>query len=182
MCFSHISIMTIGSAIARVLYISFAKNLPSSFSKINFGSRKIRNFLARRFAPGIDVTANIEKGAVFSSRIVVGENSNVGIDAYIPGKVIIGKYVMMGPSCNILSFNHSTKRIDIPMCQQGFQDERVVIIDDDVWIGMNVIILPGVHIGKGSIIGAGSVVRKDVPNYSVVIGNPAEIYKKRNID
>ncbi len=171
--------MTIRSAFSRGIYLIIAKNMPSSYSKINLGSRKIRNFLARGFAPAIDKTANIEKGAVFSSRIEVGENSNIGINAYIPGKVIIGKDVMMGPSCNILSFNHSTTRIDIPMCEQGFQNERIVVIDDDVWIGMNVIILPGVHVGKGAIIGAGSVVRKDVPEYSVVIGNPAVVIKNR---
>ena len=54
-----------------------------------------------------------------------------------------------------------------------------VIIEDDVWIGTRAIILPGTRIGKGSIIGAGSVVTKDVPQYSIVGGNPARILKTR---
>lgn len=54
-----------------------------------------------------------------------------------------------------------------------------IIIDDDVWIGMNTIILSGVHIGQGAVIGAGSVVSQDVPPYSVVVGNPGKVIKKR---
>ena len=167
--------------IGRILYLYVAKKMPGSFSKINIGQRKIRNVLARCFAPGIDKTVNIENGAVFSSRVVAGEYSNIGIKAYIQGKTTIGKYVMMGPECIIYTFNHETSRIDIPMCKQGFRDEKEVVIDDDVWIGSRVIILPGVHIGKGVVIGAGAVVAKDVPAYSVAVGNPATVVKKRNM-
>ena len=168
------------AVIGRVLYLFITKKLPGSFSKINVGQKKIRNILARCFASGIDKTVNVENGAIFSSRVIVGEYSNIGIDAFIQGKTTIGKYVMMGPECIIYTFNHETGRIDIPMCEQGFREEREVIIDDDVWIGARVIILPGVHIGKGAIIGAGAVVAKDVPDYSVAVGNPATIVKKRN--
>ncbi len=171
--------MRIRAIIGRVLYLYFAKNLPGSFSKLNFGQRKIRNFLARSFAPGIDKTVNVENGAVFSSKVVAGECSNIGIKAFIQGKTIIGKYVMMGPECIIYTFNHETGRTDIPMCEQGFRDEKEVIIGDDVWIGARVIILPGVHIGNGTIIGAGAVVAKDIPDYSVAVGNPAVVVKKR---
>jgi maltose O-acetyltransferase len=65
------------------------------------------------------------------------------------------------------------------MNQQGFSQERPVVIGDDVWIGGQVIILPGVKVGSHSIIGAGSVVTKDVPQYAVVGGNPAKVIKFR---
>lgn len=65
------------------------------------------------------------------------------------------------------------------MDQQGWADEKPVVIEDDVWIGSRVIILPGVTIGKGSVIGASAVVSKSVPPYSVVAGNPAKIVKTR---
>jgi acetyltransferase-like isoleucine patch superfamily enzyme len=58
---------------------------------------------------------------------------------------------------------------------------KEVVIEDDVWLGYNVIVLPGVTIGKGSVIGAGSVVSKDIPPYSIAIGNPARVIKKREI-
>ena len=85
----------------------------------------------------------------------------------------------MGPDCIIYTQNHNFSNISIPMDQQGFQEEKEVIIEDDVWIGGRVIILPGVKIGKGSIIGAGAVVSKNVDPYSIVVGNPARKVKTR---
>ena len=171
--------MKLIAILGRTLYVCLGKHLPCSFSKPNIGQKKIRNLLARCFAPGIDRTVNIEKGAVFSSKINVGIRSNIGINAYIQGKVTIGKCVMMGPECNIWTINHKTTRVDLPMCDQGDTPENEVYIDDDVWIGSRVTILPGVHIGKGCIIGAGAVVGKDIPDFSVAIGNPIQIVKDR---
>ena len=65
------------------------------------------------------------------------------------------------------------------MMEQGFSEEKEVIIGDDVWIGSDVTILPGVKIGNHSIIGACSVVTKDVPEYAIVAGNPAKVKKYR---
>ena len=171
--------MKFTAIIGRVLYMCIGKHMPGSFSKPNIGQRKLRNLMARSFAPGIDRTANVEKGAVFSPKINAGLQSNIGINAYIQGKVTIGKYVMMGPECNIWTINHETSRVDIPMCDQGDTTEKEVVIDDDVWIGSRATILPGVHIGKGSIIGAGAVVGKDIPEYSVAVGNPVKVIKDR---
>lgn len=171
--------MTIRAAIGRVLYTVIAKHLPGSFSKVNIGQRSFRVYTARCFAPGIDRKANVENKASFSSKVVVGENGNIGKAAYIQGYVVIGKDVMMGPECNIWTINHETRRLDIPMCKQGNKEEQPVFIGDDVWLGARVTILPGVHIGKGSIIGAGAVVTKDVPEYSVAVGNPAVVIKER---
>lgn len=173
--------LNIYAAIGRMLYSIIAKHLPGSFSSVQIGQRFFRVFTARSFAPGIDKKANIETGASFSSKVIVGENGNIGKKAFIQGTVVIGKDVMMGPECNIWTINHETSRIDVPMCTQGFQDERPVFIGNDVWIGSRVTILPGVNIGNGVIVGAGSVVSKDIPDYAVVVGNPATIIKYRNI-
>ena len=86
---------------------------------------------------------------------------------------------MMGPDVIILSGNHAHDLIDIPLKFQGNSEEQPVSIEDDVWIGARVIILPGVHVGKGSILGAGAVVTKNIPRYSVVAGNPARIVNVR---
>ena len=90
-----------------------------------------------------------------------------------------GDNVMMAPDCIIYVRNHESSRLDIPMCEQGSTEERPVVIGNDVWIGGRVIILPGVKIGDGAIIGAGSVVTKDVSEYDVVAGNPARVIKNR---
>ena len=95
------------------------------------------------------------------------------------GTVVIGDNVMMGPEVVVYSRNHQFVRTDIPMNQQGFQEERTVRIGDDVWIGGRVTLLPGVTIGTGAVIGTGSVVTRDVPPWAVVAGNPARILRSR---
>ena len=85
----------------------------------------------------------------------------------------------MGPEVLIMTSSHKFDRIDIPMCEQGDMSPKKVVIGSDVWIGARVIILPGVQIGSGSIIGAGAVVTKDIPPFSVVGGVPAKVIKSR---
>lgn len=87
----------------------------------------------------------------------------------------------MGPDCIALTQNHAFDRVDIPMIQQGLQEEKKINIGNDVWIGQRVIILPGVTIGDGAIIGAGSVVTKNVNDYDIVAGNPARVIRNRKM-
>ncbi len=122
---------------------------------------------------------NIEKNAYFLSRIKLGDYSGLGLNSHISGACTIGNYIMMGPNCTIYAQNHEFSDINTPMQLQGFQPERPVTIGDDVWIGGNVTILPGVKIGSHSIIGACSVITKDVPEYAIVAGNPAVVKKFR---
>ena len=117
---------------------------------------------------------------MFSSKMSLGDRSSIGKRCHIQGRVVIGDDVMMGPDVKIFTTNHQYDDIAIPMNQQGNQMEKIVTIDDDVWIGANVIILPGVHVKKGAILGAGSVIRRNVEEYAIVMGNPAEVVKYRN--
>ena len=164
--------------LGRILYL-FAAHLPASYFWVNFGQKQLRAFCGKMILAKCGKKVNIEKGAEFPSSVELGDYSGIGVRAQINGKVIIGKHVMMGPDVCIYVRNHAFDRTDIPMDQQGFANERIVVIEDDVWIGARVIILPGVHIGRGAIIGAGAVVTKDVPDYAVVGGNPARILKMR---
>ena len=122
---------------------------------------------------------NIESNATFSSKVTLEDYSGIGINAKIYGTCHIGRYVMMGTDVTIITRNHRFDRTDIPMMEQGFEEERPVYIGNDVWIGDRVLILPGVHIGDGSIIAAGAVVTKDVPPYSIVAGVPARKIRDR---
>lgn len=164
--------------IGRILYL-FASHLPVSFFWINIGQTQIRAFCGKMILEKCGKCVNIEKGAQFPSSVELGDHSGIGIRAQINGKTIIGKNVMMGPDVCIYASNHAFDRTDIPMNRQGYTPEKPVVIEDDVWIGARVIILPGVHIGTGAVIGAGAVVTKDVPDYAVVGGNPARILKMR---
>lgn len=163
--------------LARGLYCVFAKWLPKS-RRFPLG-RKLRGGVARLMGCKLGSNINIEHGAEFDSRLIVGDNSSVGIDSECFGPVAIGCDVMMGPECVIITRNHRHDRVDVPMIRQGYDDYRPVVIEDDVWIGRRVTVLPGVTVGAHSIISAGAVVTKDVEPYSVVGGVPARLIKKR---
>lgn len=89
------------------------------------------------------------------------------------GGITIGNDVFIGPKCNIITINH-----DVNPENRSATYSRPVIIEDKVWIGINSTILPGVRIGYGSVIGAQSVVTKDVPPMTIVAGNPAKIIRR----
>ncbi len=163
----------------KVIYNLVASKLPCSDARFSFGAKKIRKFLVKRTILNMGSNVNIEKGAKFSDTLEIGDNSGVGINCELSGKVIIGNDVMMGPEVTMYTVNHYFERTDIPMWHQGFSKTKPIQIEDDVWIGGRVTILPGINIGKGSIIGAGAVVTKDVLPYSIVGGNPATMLKKR---
>lgn len=163
--------------LGKLIY-AFARHLPESY-KINLGQKKIRAFCGKCLLAKCGKNVNIEKNAEFAYSVELGDNSGLGINCRISGKTIIGNNVMMGPNVCIFTTNHAFDRTDIPMNLQGMSVQRPVVIEDDVWIGANVIILPGVTISKGSIIGAGAVVTKNVPEYAIVGGNPAKILKTR---
>ena len=88
------------------------------------------------------------------------------------GGITIGNDVFIGPKVNLITINH-----DVNPDNRNATYGRPVVIEDKVWIGINSTILPGVRIGYGAIVGAGSVVTKDVPAMTVVAGNPARIIK-----
>lgn len=143
-------------------------------------AKRFRYLLCKRIFQRIGSGVNIERLAYFGdgSKIEIDDNSGLGINCVITN-ARIGKNVMMGPDVMYIQYNHRFERRDIPMAFQGFGESRPLIIEDDVWIGARVIIMPGITIKKGAIVGAGSVVTHDVPEYAVVGGNPARLIKYR---
>lgn len=111
--------------------------------------------------------------------ITIGNNSRIGLGNTIIGPVHIGNHVHLAQNITVSGLNHSYKNIDIPICLQPVSTS-LITIKDDVWIGANSIIVAGVTIGTHSIIGAGSVVTKNVSAYSIVAGNPAKVIKQYN--
>lgn len=168
--------------ICLLLYYFIARHLPSSDAPYSFGAKYIRKVICKNIFKKLDKGVNIEHGAFFASgqEIQIGENSALGINCRVSGPLTIGKDVMMGPDVIVYTQNHSFNKIDVPMIKQGNTEKEEVIIEDDVWIGARTIILPGIKIGRGSIIGAGSIVTKDVEPYTIVAGNPAKIIRRRN--
>lgn len=109
--------------------------------------------------------------------VIIGDHTRVGLHNTVIGPVNIGNHVNLAQSITVTALNHnfadSEKRID----EQGVSTTPV-IIEDDVWIGANAVVLPGVKIGTHSVIAAGAVVTKDVPPHSIVAGIPAKVIKK----
>lgn len=166
---------------AIVGYYLIFKYLPETNNRYFRLFKKIRSSVGKGLFDYCGSNINIEKGANFGTGkgIRIGNNSGIGLNAYIRGPLEIGNDVMMGPGVLILTVNHCFDNISIPIREQGSVVSGVKI-EDDVWIGARVIILPGVTIGKGSIIGAGSVVTKDIPECCVSAGNPARVIRLRN--
>ena len=162
-----------------LLYYGLGTHLPPSWSSLHLGQTKIRRLCGRLMLTHCGKDVNIEKNALFSANVSLGDRSGIGIGAKIYGTCIIGDDVMMGSDVTIITREHRTERTDIPMREQGFEDEQPVVIGNDVWLGDRVTILPGVTIGDGSIVGAGAVVTGDIPPYSVAVGVPARVIRMR---
>lgn len=168
----------------RCLYDFLAKPLPRSNLPVIGRIFKFVRWLA--IQPLIEKcgrNVNCEHGAyvIWRGGISVDDNSSLGIDSMIEGPTRIGKNVLMAPRVQIYRYHgHGFARTDIPMKQQEDYRCKPLEICDDVWIGTCTIILQNCcRIGTGAIIGAGSVVTKDVPDYAIVGGNPARIIRMR---
>ena len=159
------------------LYSIFAKNLPkSAHSSI---AKSLRKSFAKRILLYAGNNINIEKGAMFNGQVSLGDDSGIGVDCELNGPITIGEKVNMGPEVVIYTRNHAFNRTDIPIQEQGYGEYRPVKIGDDVWIGRRVMIMPGVTIGNGCVIGAGTIVTKSVPPYSIVVGSHGKVIRNR---
>ncbi len=127
------------------------------------------------------------------SKISIGNNTFLGSSTVIAlDEIEIGNNVLISWGCTIIDNNShrldsESRRDDLKNYKEGVQnfidvEYAKITIRDDSWIGFNVIILKGVTIGEGAIIGAGSVVTKDVPDYCIYAGNPAKLIKKIKAD
>ena len=171
---------TIKTKILFVLYQVFAAWLPQS-GHLPLACR-IRRCFAKMIVSHCGENVNIERGAHFTPGLRIGDRSGVGINCELNGPITIGRDVMMGPEVVIYTSGHQFGATDIPMMDQGFTETEPVVIGDDVWIGRRAIIMPGVTIGNGCVIGAGAVVTRDIPAYSVAVGVPAKAIKSRLSD
>ena len=135
------------------------------FNKFEIGSKSI-----------IEDFATINNGV---GDVLIGNNTGVGLSNVIIGPVKLGNYVMLAQNIVISGLNHGYEDVTLPPRIQKVVTKQI-IIEDDVWIGANCVVTAGVTIGKHAVIGAGSVVTKNIPEFSVAVGNPARVIKKYN--
>ena len=156
-----------------------ASRLLPAYNRCRWGN-KLRNAFAKIAFSHVGEAVNWGKNVLISADFKIGDFSGVGDNARIPKGVTIGNDVMIGRYLKIFTKNHKSDRTDIPMRLQGFTEISSLVIENDVWIGDDVIITTGCcHIGEESILAARAVVTKDVEPYCVVGGNPAKVIRYR---
>jgi maltose O-acetyltransferase len=162
----------------ETLFISLANMIPTTIF-----SGMIRAHLIKLAGPKIgrkvEINKNIEIAPIGGSKnLTIGDgtfvNTGVRFQCPIGGEISIGRNVLIGPRCQFETLNHT-----ISLTKKGKRPNNIkpIVVEDYVWIGARVVILPGVKIGEGSIVAAGAVVTKDVAPYSLVGGVPAKLIK-----
>lgn len=126
---------------------------------------------------------DLHMGNTYSPEITIGKNVSFNMNCHVGAidRIIIKNNVLFGSNVLITDHSHGGTDIDtlkIVPTKRNLQSKGPVIIEEDVWVGDNVSILPGVTIGNNAVIGANSVITKNVPAYSVVVGNPARVIKQ----
>ncbi|WNM23280.1 sugar O-acetyltransferase [Demequina capsici] len=130
--------------------------------------------LVEECGPGLDFRPPIY--LEYRERVRFGANVFINANLMIlgSGEVTIGDNALIGPDARFYTVNHT---MDVELRREGWERAFPIVLEPDVWLGGSVVICPGVTIGRGSVVAAGSVVTKDVPPMSVVGGNPARVLK-----
>lgn len=146
---------------------------PSSVIKKSKGSHIV-------FAPDLILSSNTyiecQKDAILEISEGCVLNSNSRIQSY--NSIKIGKKVIIGPFAYLCDFMHNYEDTSKAIKDQGCRSKGEIVIGDGTWVGASATILAPVTIGKGCVIGANSLINKDIPDFSVVVGNPARIVKQ----
>ena len=154
------------------------KNLCYKYNNTSPLFMRIRNLLLKRIIGKIGNSFLIEQPFMcdYGYNIEIGENfcSNHNFLVLDSAKVKIGNNVLIGPNCSLYT---STHPLNYKEREVGTELAKPITIEDNVWLGGNVVVLAGITIGRNSVIGAGSVVSKDIPENSVAIGNPCKVIK-----
>ena len=130
-------------------------------------------FIERDVSLWLSEDAGADPRISLGNAVYVGRNTYLG--SYLP--ISIGDNCLIGAYSYVISGNHRFERRDIPICRQGMSGAAIEIADD-VWLGTYVVVLPGVTIGRGAIVGAGSVVTKSIPAYEIWAGSPAKFHQR----
>ncbi|KUJ37944.1 acyltransferase [Streptomyces sp. MI02-2A] len=144
------------------------------------GARVLRCWCAEKICAEVRGPVMIHSHVSLPPTLRMGRGAAIGQGTRILGlgRVFLGAYVNMGPECLFITGDHP-----VPKVGESFRDHAPVhadiVVEEDVFLGARVTVLPGVTIGRGAAVGAGSVVTKDVPSDMVVAGNPARVIRAR---
>jgi UDP-3-O-[3-hydroxymyristoyl] glucosamine N-acyltransferase len=174
-----VKVLYLGAIQLRTRLFYIKREMPSSISLSARLDIIPRGPDHKRHRLVLKVHSLIERWAVVNTwhgDVILEEGATVGIGSIIIGPVVFAKNTGCGQNCFISGQSHRYRDISISFRTQGFEVSNV-IIEEEVYIGSNCVILPGIRIGRNSVIGAGSVVTKNIPAFSVAVGNPARVIK-----
>ncbi|MDO5688899.1 MAG: sugar O-acetyltransferase [Tissierellia bacterium] len=157
--------------VCKDLCAQYNQTLPSDRS----GQRKILGQILGEIQDNCAITAPF--WCDYGYNIRVGENfyANHNLVILDPAKVIFGDNVFIGPNCGFYTAGHP---IDAERRNQGLEFAYPITVGDNVWFGGGVHVMPGVHIGSNVVIGAGSIVTKDIPDGVIAAGNPCRVIRE----
>lgn len=165
--------------LAWLIYTHILSKIPYSLGnkcRAHYAHRYLKNFGKLSY-----ISTNVR--LLSPGRISIGQNVGIARDVNIDGRggIEIGDFSIIGFESVLLTSTHNSSNKEIPIAKQGMYSKPVKI-GKDCWIGLRVTVLPGIEIGEGCIVGANSVVTKNIPSYCVVAGVPARIIRKRDSD
>lgn len=173
----------------RLLRAQFLRTIVGHLPEGQFGDWVRRRFWTARLGQApleyVGYGADLDFNLVIGTGIQIGKYVHVVASRGLP--VYIGSDVLLAHGTYVRSANHRFDRTDTPIKHQGHTSipvtyrgsEYAIVIEDDVWVGAYAVILPGAHVGRGSVISAHSVVSGSLPPFSIVAGNPARPIAKR---
>ena len=163
---------------------AIVKDLCLEFNLTRMQELTRRQKILREILPNVDTEA-VEILSPFmvdyGYNVYIGAGTFLNHNCYLMdcAEIRLGKKVFVGPNCGFYTAIHP---LDVVKRAEGLERAESIIIGDDVWIGGNVTILPGVKIGRGSVIGAKSLVTKDIPENVMAFGNPARVVRKVGLE
>ena len=154
------------------------KDLCFKFNNTLPSDMETKYALLEQILPNVHTKPFIEQPFLcdYGYNIEMGENfySNHNLVILDANKVVFGDNVFIGPNCGFYTAGHP---LDAETRNKGLEYAKPIRVGNDVWFGGNVVVLPGVKIGNNVVIGAGSVVTKDIPENSIAVGNPCKVIK-----
>jgi len=161
--------------------MAFLKKLIRRSNRLYFAIRVFRMFIIRgiRRYRYIHYTSNLLGCSQIAKNVKMGAFCSVGPGAYICPNVEMGNYVMIAPNFSVVGDDHRMDQVGVPYIFSGRPDLKKTKIEDDVWIGRNVMLRAGVTVGRGALVAMGAVVTKDVEAYAIVAGVPAKVIGSR---
>ena len=178
---------------SRIRTRLFTLLLSSQFKEFGAGARispPFRFYGLNRMSLGEGVMINRDCwlqtipgcGDADSSQLIIKAFAGIGMGAHVSAakQVLIEEYVLLARNVYISDHAHAFENIDLPIMEQGINHIAPVTIGRETWLGQNVVVLPGVTIGKHCVIGANSVVNSSIPDYCVAVGSPARVIKRYN--